>query len=110
MRITSFMLTSGVLFGALLLLAPGIAHGQAPVNLVGYDPSCAVRIEVNTKDGILPITWPAGNGQTATLSLDITGRAPLIREFGILSSGGNRPVLSHVDPTVPDCRRAAACS
>src|SRR5262245_49156713 len=99
MRSSLILLTCGLLFSSFILLSPGIAHGQAPVNLIGYDRTSSVRIEVNTKDGIIPITWPAGNGSTATLSLDFPGRSPLIRELCMLNAAGIRPVLGDVDPT-----------
>ena len=90
---------SFTLLVVIVLLAGG-ARGQTPVDLSGYDRSCAVRIKHGTMGGLEMIgaTWPDGNGHTAGLSLDVTGKAGLIREFGLLEVAGNRPILSNVDP------------
>ncbi|MCI0361509.1 MAG: hypothetical protein L0211_23750 [Planctomycetaceae bacterium] len=92
------LLGAAIFLAAGLLGSCGLALGQTPVDVTGYDKACTIRIGHDGK-GLVGANWPAGNGLTASLALDVTGQAGLVREFGLLEVAGNRPILSNVDPT-----------
>src|SRR5581483_3309373 len=69
------------------------ARAQALVaDLSGYDPACGVAV---TQAGHrLQVEWPAGDGQTAQLVLDLRPGQPLIESLGL----GAEPVLRGMAP------------
>ncbi len=89
------------LVGCVMLGHAPSASAQTSVDWTGYDKSCAVRIErgLEDGDGVMHAIWPAGDGKTAGLELDITGKAALIRGLGFVNPGRNPPLLSRTDPT-----------
>ncbi len=82
---------------AALLGAPLTALASTPIDLSAYQKDCEVRIEA--WNGNLRLAWPSADRETAEITLDFSGTAPLIESIAIKKPGANaEPILKAVDP------------
>src|SRR5262245_47319556 len=73
------------------------SQADTPIDLTGYAKDCQVRVD--GWNGNLRIAWPTGQQETAEITLDLSGAAPLISTMAIRKEGSDpATVLSAVDP------------
>jgi hypothetical protein len=84
-----------VVFVGLVVLGPSCARGRSArpavppiIDMSAVDP--AALVQVTQEAGALRATWPAGDGRTASLTLDVAG-GPLVREIAIAPAIGAAP-------------------
>src|SRR5262245_26254260 len=79
------------------VLGPTLAVAETPIDLSGYRADCEVRIEA--WNGHMRVVWPTGNGETAEVTLDMSGEKPLIEKMAMRKEGGAEvAILGSVDP------------
>src|SRR4051812_11779762 len=79
------------------LLCAQLAVAETPLDLSGYRVDCEVRVEA--WDGHMRAGWPVGNGETAEVTLDLSGERPLIEQMAIKKQGeAEVAILGGVDP------------
>src|SRR3954465_11727099 len=79
------------------LLWAQLAVAETPLDLSGYRADCEVRVEA--WNGHMRAAWPVGNGETAEVTLDLSGERPLIEQMAIKKQGGAEvAILGGVDP------------
>src|SRR5437763_2560756 len=85
-----------ITFAALLAVALA-ARAETPIGVAAYRADCEVRIEA--WNGHMRAAWPTGNGDTAEVTLDMSGDRPLIEQMAMRKEGGEAAtILTGVDP------------
>jgi hypothetical protein len=91
------MLCIRIAIMALLLPSWGTVSAETTIDLSAYKHDCEVRVEA--WNGNLRLAWPTGEGETAVVTLDLSGQRPLIEQLGIRKEGSAaEPILTSLDP------------
>ncbi|MBE7179439.1 MAG: hypothetical protein INR69_23750, partial [Mucilaginibacter polytrichastri] len=81
---------------SLLFLQVKIAQAQSPVDLSRFNKKGGVKVLAKTQ--YLKLQWPAGDGKTAQLELDLKAGSPLFQSIGIGTATNIKPVAKAIDP------------
>lgn len=73
-------------------------QAQVPVDLKGFDKKSGVQATVS--DAMLNIEWPAGNAETAKVSIDLNKTNPLIGSLGIGTREKQYTIARNLDPAI----------
>lgn len=81
-----------------LSMAAVTLQAQVPVDLKGFDKKSGVQATVS--DAMLNIEWPAGNAETARVSIDLNKSNPLIGSLGIGTKEKQYTIAENLDPAI----------
>lgn len=73
-------------------------QAQVPVDLKGFDKKSGVQATVS--GAMLNIEWPAGNAETAKVSIDLNKSNPLIGSLGIGTKEKQYTIAQNLDPAI----------
>lgn len=73
-------------------------QAQVPVDLKGFDKKSGVQATVG--EAMLSIEWPAGNAETAKVSIDLNKTNPLIGSLGVGTKEKQYTIARNLDPAV----------
>lgn len=73
-------------------------QAQVPVDLKGFDKKSGVQATVS--GAMLNIEWPAGNAETAKVSIDLNKSNPLIGSLGIGNKEKQYTIAQNLDPAI----------
>lgn len=73
-------------------------QAQVPVDLKGLDKKSGIQATVS--GAMLHIEWPAGNEETAKVSIDLNKSNPLIGSLGIGSKEKQYTIAENLDPAI----------
>lgn len=73
-------------------------QAQVPVDLKGFDKKSGVQATVG--EAMLSIEWPAGNAETAKVSIDLNKTNPLIGSLGVGTKEKQYTIARNLDPAI----------
>lgn len=73
-------------------------QAQVPVDLKGFDKKSGVQATIS--GAMLNIEWPAGNAETAKVSIDLNKTNPLIGSLGIGTKDKQYNIAQNLDPAI----------
>ena len=86
-----------ILFVFLSAMAANL-QAQIPVDLKGFDKKSGAQATVS--GAMLHIEWPAGNAETAKVSIDLNKSNPLIGSLGIGAKEKQYTIAQNLDPAI----------
>lgn len=86
-----------ILFFFLSMAAVNL-QAQVPVDLKGFDKKSGVQATVG--EAMLSIEWPAGNAETAKVSIDLNKTNPLIGSLGVGTKEKQYTIARNLDPAI----------
>ncbi|GGM78020.1 hypothetical protein GCM10010967_07160 [Dyadobacter beijingensis] len=81
-----------------LSIVSAALHAQIPVDLKGFDKKSGVQATVS--ESRLNIEWPAGNAETAKVSIDLNKTNALIGSLGIGTKEKQYTIARDLDPAI----------